>query len=165
MNNISEADLCREISISQATLWRLLNGDTDPRASTLNTIASYFNVSVDQVLGNQPITKNNSKNSTANNHALYLPVFSLSEPSKLIKMTGKVTPSNWKEWIDVESTIGSSCYAVEVEGESMWPTFIEGVLIIVNPSLKAKNKNYVLCHLHKSDEIVSNCTISAETGT
>ena len=36
----------------------------------------------------------------------------------------------------------------------MWPTFIEGVLIIVNPTINAKNKNYVLCRLHKTNEVI-----------
>jgi SOS-response transcriptional repressor LexA len=155
MHGLTEADLCRNTSISQATLWRLLHSDIDPRASTLNAIASYFNVSVDQLLGNQPITKNTIQNDLpTNQRTLHLPIFSLDHPDELLKMRGQTNPSNWKKWIEVESNIKDSCFAVEVIGESMWPNFLEGVLIIIDPELNPKNKDHVLCKLHDSDDII-----------
>lgn len=154
MYGISEAELCRETNISQATLWRLLNGGTDPRASTLNAIASYFNISVDQLLGNQPIVKTTDKTSTNKNNTVYLPIFSLEKPTELAKMVGKVTPGNWNKWLDVESSIKSDCFTVEISGESMWPDFIEGTLIIIDPTITPKHRNYILCRLHTSNEII-----------
>lgn len=153
MHGISESDLCKEIKISQATLWRLLNENTDPRASTLTAIASYFQITVDQLLGNQPIMKTSSgvvdKSTT-----VYLPVFSLAKTSELIKMLDKVVPSNWSKWVDVEPSIKKTCFAVEVAGDSMWPDFTEGTLIIVDPSLTPKHRNYVLCQPHKTNELL-----------
>ena len=139
--------------VSQATLWRLLNGDTDPRASTLNAIASYFQITVDQLLGNQPITKS-SVDAAAQNTRAYLPVFSLEKTLELTEMLGKTEPSNWPQWIDVEPSIKSTCFAVKIIGDSMWPDFIEGTLIIVDPTLSPNHRNYVLCQLHKTNEIV-----------
>lgn len=153
MHGISEADLCRETKISQATLWRLLNGDTDPRASTLNAIAQYFEISVDQLLGNQPIMKSASGTASQSSQS-YLPVFSLAKNTELVKMLDKAIPSNWSKWIDVEPSIKKNCFAVEVAGDSMWPDFIEGTLIIVDPTLNPKHRNYVLCQLNKTNEIV-----------
>lgn len=154
MHGISESELCRVTNVSQATLWRLLNGDTDPRASTLNAIATYFNISVDQLLGNQPITKATSNAATTQNNAAYLPIFSLEKPNELLKMIGKVVPGNWNKWLDVESSIKNSCFVVEITGDSMWPDFTEGTLIIVDPTITPKHRSYVLCQLHKTNEII-----------
>jgi SOS-response transcriptional repressor LexA len=36
----------------------------------------------------------------------------------------------------------------------MWPDFTEGTLIIVDPAVAPNHRNYVLCHLHKENEII-----------
>ena len=154
MHGISEAQLCRETSISQATLWRLFNGETDPRASTLNAIAAYFNITIDQLVGNQPIVKSSGRKNAAQSTSCYLPIFSLESPTEINKMLGKTLPSNWNKWLDVESSIKNSSFAVEINGDSMWPDFTEGSLIIVDSEIIAKHRNYILCRLHKTNEIL-----------
>lgn len=154
MHGISEAALCRETGISQATLWRLFNGDTDPRASTLNVLATYFHITVDQLLGNHPIVTKDQKTISDVNTAIYIPIFSLDNPDELIKMLGKITASNWKKWLEVEPSIDKSCFVVSVTCESMWPLFTEGTLLIVDPTIAPKNKNYVICKKHKQDQII-----------
>jgi len=119
MRKISEADLCRATKISQPTLWRLLNGESTPRVSTLNTIATYFNITVDQLIGNQPITRSNASSSHSQASSLFIPVFTTEKPGELSKMLGKASTSNWTEWLEVESSIGKNCFSVQVTGESM----------------------------------------------
>lgn len=47
-NNVSESDLARALSLPYNTIHRLISGHTtDPRVSTLKSIAAYFNVSLD----------------------------------------------------------------------------------------------------------------------
>lgn len=47
-NNISESDLARALNVPYNTIHRLITGHTtDPRVSTLKSIAAYFNVSLD----------------------------------------------------------------------------------------------------------------------
>lgn len=150
---ISEADLCREINISQATLWRLFHGTTDPRASTLNTIASYFNVTVDQLIGNQPIARN-VQQCRDSIKPISIPIFSLGAPSTLTEQLRGINPGNWNQWLEVEPSINESCFAVVVLGESMWPLFLEGIIIIIDPGIVPKNKHYVLCQLHNTQEII-----------
>lgn len=73
---------------------------------------------MDQLLGNQPIMKTSSgvidKSTT-----VYLPVFLLAKTSELIKMLDKVVPSNWSKWVDVESSIKKTRFAVEVANNSL----------------------------------------------
>ncbi|MFA6301665.1 MAG: helix-turn-helix transcriptional regulator [Legionella sp.] len=47
-NNVSESELSRALGLPYNTIHRLISGDTtDPRISTLKSIAAYFNVSLD----------------------------------------------------------------------------------------------------------------------
>ncbi len=55
-NNLSEADLCRGVNLPQTTINRLLSGQTnDPRISTLTAIAQFFKVTIEQLLGVEPL--------------------------------------------------------------------------------------------------------------
>jgi len=56
-NNINATELARAIDIPQPTIQRILAGKTeDPKLSTLTAIANYFSLTIDQLLGNSPLT-------------------------------------------------------------------------------------------------------------
>src|SRR3989338_6658135 len=116
---ISEAKLGRIIGVPRATINRIASGRTpDPRASTLHAIAKYFNVTVDQLLGNQPI-------------------FQHTESSILT---------------DPNIEVGQ--FALRVKGDSMWPQFQENTILIVDPTREQKNRDFVVVHIKKSNEIL-----------
>lgn len=55
--NLSQADLAKIFSVNQNTISRWEKGDRSPDPEQLKTIAKYFDVSVDYLLGeNTPIT-------------------------------------------------------------------------------------------------------------
>jgi transcriptional regulator with XRE-family HTH domain len=72
--NLSEADLCRATNLPQTTLNRLLSGQTnDPRISTLITIARMLKVTIEQLLGREPLVRNPGGQLV---HGLSLPILS-----------------------------------------------------------------------------------------
>ncbi len=151
---ISEAELCRKTNISQPTLNRLLTGTTDdPRASTLNEIAKFFNITLDQLLGNQPIPQSLS---TSTNPAAttYLPVFTWENIADWRSLLKKISPNTWSYWTEAEPSIQPHCFAIKVIGESMWPQFTEGSLLIVDPTVTPKHRDYVLAFLQKKREVL-----------
>lgn len=50
-NNINQLGLAKELGITQSTLSRNLNGIHRPKAEIVESIASFFNVSTDYLLG------------------------------------------------------------------------------------------------------------------
>ena len=55
-NNLSESKLAKIIKVPKSTINRLTSGKTaNPRVSTLIEIADYFNISLDQLMGKQPL--------------------------------------------------------------------------------------------------------------
>ena len=59
MHKLSVDKLGDRLGIPSMTIRRIVSGETaDPRISTLQSIAQYFNISLDSLLGNQQLTSN-----------------------------------------------------------------------------------------------------------
>lgn len=53
---ITEAHLAKIIGMPRATINKIATGKiVNPRSSTLNLIAKYFNITIDQLVGNEPL--------------------------------------------------------------------------------------------------------------
>lgn len=56
---MTEAELCRGVNLPQTTINRLLSCQTnDPRMSTLAAIAKFFDVTIEQLMGVEPLVLN-----------------------------------------------------------------------------------------------------------
>ncbi|MEO8402586.1 MAG: S24 family peptidase [Gammaproteobacteria bacterium] len=155
-HNISEAELARKVSLPQATVNRLLNGVTDdPRASTLNAIATFFNISVDQLINNK-LMKESTLDTTR------LPIYAMSQDNSLLGALKSTQQIAWDtilskkdaSFLEVEPSIKATCIVFEVKGDSMWPQFIEGIFVIVDTTSKPKHRDFVMYLLSDSSQIV-----------
>ena len=151
---LSEAELSRKVGLPRATINRLVSGKTpDPRASTLNVIAQYFNVSVDQLLGISPIVS--YENSLTNVTTLTsIPIIEwdyLLDWENIIKT---IKPKKLHDWVTIDSSIDEGKFALRVKGESMWPQFQEDTILIINTEKDYKNRDFVIAHIASQDEIV-----------
>ncbi len=152
--HISEAELARKIKVPRATINRLVSGRTpDPRASTLNAIAAYFNVSVDQLLGKQPLFLDNNQSIIANAHTS-IPVIEWKETKDWEKVINQLKPDGHFDWVMVDPSIDQGRFAIRVNGESMWPQFQTNTILIIAPEKEAKNRDFVIAYIKKNDEIV-----------
>jgi SOS-response transcriptional repressor LexA len=151
---LSEAELARKINIPRATINRLVSGRTpDPRASTLNAIAQYFNVSVDQLLGQQPLFLDNNHSLIATQHTS-IPIIDLSDGKNWEEVISNLQPDTYYDWVMVDPTIDAGKFAIRVNGESMWPQFQTNTILIISPEKEAKNRDYVIAYIKKNNEMV-----------
>jgi len=151
--HISEAELAREINIPRATINRLVSGRTpDPRASTLNAIAAYFNISVDQLIGKQPLL-DNSQDIISTTNSL-IPIIELDEAFNWQQIISGITPSNHSDFIVIDQSTCQGKFAIRVTGESMWPQFQPNTVLIISTEKVTKNRDFVIAHLKKSNEVV-----------
>lgn len=60
--NLNQTDLSKKIGISNVTISRYLTGDRTPRLDVITRLASFFNVSVDYLLGFSDNKLNDDKN-------------------------------------------------------------------------------------------------------
>ena len=151
---ISEAALGREINIPRATINRIVSGRTpDPRASTLGAIAEYFNVTVDQLLGKQPLFDNTGL-STKSRSYTSIPIIEWNDINNWEQVLESIKPDNHFSWILTDPNIDDGKFALTVKGESMWPQFQENTILIADPTRKPKNRDFVVVYIKKNDEIL-----------
>lgn len=152
---ISEAALGRKIKVPRATINRIVSGKTpDPRASTLNAIAEYFNVTIDQLLGKQPIFNKTSESSLLATMRTSIPIIEWTQANSWETITSNLTPNSHPDWILSEPELEGGKFSLRVKGDSMWPLFQEKTLLIIDPAKEPKNRDYVIVHLHKDNEIL-----------
>ncbi len=146
---ISESELARKVNLPRATINRLTSGKTpDPRASTLNAIAEYFDISLDQLLGKQPLSELNNAHPYSD---ISIPVLSWEEAKIWEKRSNK---SIYQDWITINPLTETGKFALKVNGDAMTPKFSENTLLIIDPDKVPKNRDYVIAFIRKTDEIL-----------
>lgn len=132
---LTPAALARKLGIPTNKITRILNGDvTDPKASTLLQIATYFDIRIEQLLGLEPLTfpKEQSVASTERQ----LPIFDLSKPEQ------PKIPREWYRW--AENDVQGDYFALTVDTDLYEPVFPKDALLIVNPDIDPEDRSYVL---------------------
>jgi phage repressor protein C with HTH and peptisase S24 domain len=145
-------ELQRETGVPQPTIHRIITGESnDPRTKTLQPLADYFGVSVadlrerdlsgggDALEGLRPGTVGRVEAAASND-----PRFTLIPKVRLRLTAGisgyEVEPEPFDGtttavptgWIERHGFKADKLIAVLIRGESMWPNFREGDLVIVN---------------------------------
>src|SRR3990167_1930130 len=153
---ISEAELGRVINVPRATINRIASGKTpDPRASTLQAIAQYFNVTIDQLVGKQPLFSNNNAQSIALAAAhTSLPVIEWEKTVNWETTLQTIKPDNYFDWILADPNIEIGKFALRVKGDSMWPQFQENTILIIDTAREQKNRDFVIVYVKKNDEVL-----------
>lgn len=144
---VSETDLGNRVGLPQATINRLVAGDTkDPRISTLELLANYFKVSLNQLLGKDPLSDNHLSQDVFTS----IPVISWHDAVKGNTYIKSLTPDTWDKWISVDTKEEEHCFAL-CSKPSMEPRFPRNTLFIVNPDLKAQDGDLVVVYFERPD--------------
>lgn len=143
-SNVSEAEIARKTSIPQPTIHKILTGKTsDPRASTLSALASFFNVSIDELVTGQEsrgfVRKINN-----------LPIISWEQAIKFEEVISNLQPSNWDKWV-VTEPLPSNCFAL-LSKPSMEPRFPKGTALVIDPNLKPEDGDILLVYYPDTNE-------------
>lgn len=137
---LSPAALSRALGIPANKITRILNGDvTDPKASTLLQIANYFGITIEQLLGIEPITRQGEAE-PLQTRTQSLPVFEFSQ--EITK-----APKEWYRW--AENEIDCDYYALALDTDLYEPIFPKNSLLIINPDVEPDDRSYII--LKKAD--------------
>ena len=133
--NLTPASLARKLGIPTNKITRIINGDvTDPKASTLLQIASCFEISIDQLLGLEPIVAK-------------IEEYGDPKPSQLIPIftVGNTISNEPSGWYRLEGdNVDDNYFAVTVNTDLYEPTFPNGCLIVVNNEITPEDRSFVL---------------------
>lgn len=153
-NNVSESDLARALGLPYNTIHRLVSGyTTDPRISTLKSIAAYFNVSLDTLLNPIELSTNALK-THANPKAV--PIFSWEQISNN-EFPSSIDHQDCINWLPIPlisvDNLSINAYAIESR-PSMYPRFPTGTFFVIDPECKPIDGDLILVKI-KRDGAVS----------
>ena len=152
-NNVSESELARALGLPYNTIHRLISGHTtDPRISTLKSIAVYFNVSLDTLLN--PIELVASTLKTSSNPKA-VPILSWEKISSN-EFLSSIDHQNWVNWLPIPlvsiENLSLNAYAIESR-PSMYPRFPTGTFFIIDPECKPIDGDLILIKIKKDGAV------------
>lgn len=148
---IKMIELAHETGVPQSTLSRILSGDTThPHRSSLEPLANFFHVSIDQLLGKEPIA-------SLKRLGGFGPQTSAVPLLTWTQITPWLVPGatfETRETVQVDMALSEGSFAVTVEDAAMEPQFPRGAVLIVDAKRSAKDRSFVIASLGKSEKIV-----------
>lgn len=131
--------LHKHTGIPLSTLKRLrLNKENNPTLASLAPIANYFSVSLDQLTGREALPK---KNNTQTN-GLAIPLIHWKD---IIN-----TPKNrcclaFSSLLIRDITLNENSFALVIKDNNT-NNFLAGSLLVIDPSLKGRNRDFIIVH-------------------
>lgn len=150
LKKVTETKIAQDLNIPVMTVRRLLSGETtDPRVFTLKTMADYFNVSLDTLVGTQKLMPHEMNQPSK---PIFVPIFDWDQATDF----NAIDLSDWKSWIPVtirqDEQISQRAFALESR-PSMYPPFQPGTIFIFDPDLKPSDGDLVLVNLRANSEL------------
>lgn len=146
-HRITPSDLARETNLPIPTVHRLTTGKTTrPYRSSLEPIAKYFDITVEQLLGEAslPATLHSAPFAKKHDHLVEIPLITWKDLDK--------PPSREEAQQTIVSTndVSTSAFAVPMNDSSMEPYFSSGTLLILDPDKPTYDRCFVLVKLGES---------------
>ena len=140
---ISLAELHKNTAVPITTIHRMCdNPEANPTIASLKPIADFFNISVNQLIGDEPIEIKKIKKLYRENRQNWTSINIISWAQSI------VWPSNIKncktnKTILTDISVSGSTFALEIK-ENHGHGFLKGAVIIVDPDLSPDNLDYVI---------------------
>ncbi|MHB1947207.1 MAG: LexA family protein [Gammaproteobacteria bacterium] len=131
------AELARRVNLPQPTVHRIATGSCEhPHLSSLEPIANFFSITVDQLKGLELIPWLD--------HASKVPLLTwmqaLEWPSNKCKMQNN-------ELIFTDAKVSTNGYALKINDVSMDPVFPKNTILIADPDKQFRDRSYVIARL------------------
>ena len=143
---ITVTELARRTGVGQPVIHRMASGETDnPKVGSLSPIAAFFNVTISQLVGDDPLPEDRFKGS-------HNPYYRAWTKLPLLNWEQAVLWPNHRQqevqsYISTEAIVSDMAFATRIEDTTMAPRFPEGSILVVDPEIKPQDQDFVLIHL------------------
>ncbi len=145
--NITVTELARQTGVGQPVIHRMASGETDnPKVGSLSPIAKFFNINISQLIGDDPLSP---EMMTGSHNPLYrhwskVPLLSWEQA---IAWPEQFVATEVQSYIATESNVSDKAFAVKVEDNTMFPRYPKGTILIIEPSIELRDKDFALIHV------------------
>jgi transcriptional regulator with XRE-family HTH domain len=137
--NLSITDLSRETGIPQPTITQLILGQSiSPRITTLIPIATFFNITIDELIGIKNLIQ---PSSGVVRYAI--PILDWENIYKWINDNDKFITENFNHWIATEKILGTNAFAL-FSTRTMEPLFRHKSILLIDTKANITDGSYVI---------------------
>jgi SOS-response transcriptional repressor LexA len=134
--------LSKKTGLATTTIKRMLSSvDANPTLDSLCQLATFFDVSINQLIGLEP--HKNAFSSSAIQIS-QLPILSWQQISTWTANSDEIHNNSLQKMVITDVAVSQSAYALIMEGTSMEPKFLDGHILICDPNVQPQNGNYVI---------------------
>ena len=151
--NIKQAELASVVKVSQAALSGYETGKYEADIETYKRIADYFSVSLDYLLGKETLPSN----------AIKIPVLG-SVPAG-IPLEAIEDIIDWEEIPQSLASGGKEYFALQVEGDSMYPDYLPGDIVIVQKTPICSSGDDCVVYVNGYDATLKQVKLDEKHGT
>ena len=150
--NLRISELARAANVPQPTLHHIMSGNTkNPRRKSLHALAAFFEVSVSQLLGSQPLSGLIPPDMQEEFSITALPMISWHDVSKWPNYTVNESPA--QRQIVTDDSISKQSFALAIEDEQSTPLFPAGAIVIFDPAVQPRDRNFALVYFGEENEV------------
>src|SRR5688572_5176031 len=142
---ISADELGRRTNLPASTIKKIRNRyNPNPTLTTLLPLAKFFEISLSQLVGDEPLPLGKSQDLLRKGHFNYLPLLSWEEAIDWPNVSRQSFPL-----IKTESHLSQNAYALSVLEED-WENLAKDTTLIIDPLLAPHHRDFVI--VHKKDQ-------------
>lgn len=146
-NNWTQIEIAEKIGVSQPTINKIVKqSNVAPSIDTLKKFSAFFNVSITELLGEEPISGTLARIYAEGAPAVRrVPVLNKASCGKWRDFTDLSYPAGHADAFEYANTTDPHAFFLEATGDSMTGSGIyEGDLLLVEPSMQVENGHVVL---------------------
>ena len=148
-HGIKPMELARRTKVPQPTVHRIVSGNCqNPHQGSLAALAQYFNISVAQLKGFEPIPGITTESVQG---LKKIPIISFQEAAVWPTIMDDYKPIHT---LFTEGNVSAKAFALLLNDNAMFPLFSEGSKIVIDPEKTPKNRSYVLVLIHNQQNVI-----------
>lgn len=154
--DIKTAQLARDTQLPQQTLQRIVSGSSpNPQRKTLDPLAEFFNVSIEQLKGEEPLPEAivDTNLPIAKPQIKHAPLIPWDEVEQYIESPAQFETTNCEQ-ILIEARLSDTAFAITMNDTSMEPYFPQGSTLILDPEKPIRDRCHALVKVIESNILV-----------
>lgn len=128
--SLNALDLERLTGVPASTIYRLQNKSGNPTIEVLKKLSSFFQITVSQLIGEEPIGSKQIPLIPANEVVRFFKI----RPDEISKFTS----------IPIDFPLNQKCFASICNDNTMEPFILKNSIVIIDPERDVTNKDFVL---------------------
>ncbi len=151
--DLKSAELDRQTGLPQPTVHRIVEGEsTRPHQDSLEALAKFFNLTIPQLKGLEPIEELQTKPETTLPEGWHkIPMYTWEDVLNYAKSNKTEIQKGIAETL-TNADVNDTGFLIELTDESMSPQFAAGTEIIVNTEYEPMDREMVVVYLKRYDK-------------